>query len=224
MLGAQSAIALDNARLFREVLEERNYSENVLRSLTNGVMTFDTEHNVVKINESRVTESRQPLEIRIGINSEQVVAGNIGSERRMGYTVIGDGVNLAARLESANKQLGTDLLVSGLTVELLRDDYHLRELDLLRVKGKTNPVAVYEVIGTAQQALSQELDQQHSHFAAGLKAYRSRDWRGAGKLFINALNLNPDDIPSQLLLERTQNYEAESPKDDWDGVWTLQNK
>ncbi|MFP6781835.1 MAG: adenylate/guanylate cyclase domain-containing protein, partial [Gammaproteobacteria bacterium] len=93
MLGAQSAIALDNARLFREILEERNYSENVLRSLTNGVMTFDTEHNVVKINESRVTESRQPLEIRIGINSEQVVAGNIGSERRMDCTVIGDGVN-----------------------------------------------------------------------------------------------------------------------------------
>lgn len=429
MLSAQSAIALDNARLFREVLEERNYSENVLRSLSNGVLTFDTRHNVVKINdaaarilkrdpqrilganagsifvaenhwivealekltqtqradvaldteittgggtsavnlnlsplfdstgrflgstmvleditnEKRVRSTmarymtrevadqvletgssvlggrsqlativfsdiknftslserigpqgtvsllneyftemveivfahkgildkyigdaimavfgapftspedadnalgmalamqdalqafnarpsaagRPPIEIRIGISSGQIVAGNIGSDRRMDYTVIGDEVNLAARLESANKQLGTSLLISGTTANLLQNRYHMRELDYLRVKGKQKPVPIFEVLGHADVPLPELRARTLSRFAKGLNAYRRRDWDAAATSFAAALDIAPYDQPSRIFLERARNYRETPPADDWDGVWILYDK
>jgi adenylate cyclase len=96
-------------------------------------------------NKVRVSEGKLPVDIGIGLNTDNVVSGTIGSKKRMDYTIIGDGVNLAARLESACKQYGAHILISEFTYKQLRGTYYSRELDLVVVKGKTKPVAIYEV-------------------------------------------------------------------------------
>jgi hypothetical protein len=97
-------------------------------------------------NKVRNAEGKLPVDIGIGLNTDNVVSGTIGSKKRMDYTIIGDGVNLAARLESACKQYGAHILISEFTNKLLRGTYYSRELDLVVVKGKTQPVAIYEIL------------------------------------------------------------------------------
>jgi adenylate cyclase len=187
-------------------------------------MAIDMRRVLKLFNKKRIASMRMPIEVRIGISSDHVIAGNIGSDRRMDYTVIGDGVNLAARLESANKQLGTQLLVSGMTVNLLQRKYHMREMDLLRVKGKSAPVPIYEILGNADEKLSERTRRVLSWFAKGLSAYRRRDWVGASDFFNAAMDINPNDMPSRIFFDRAQSYLAAPPADDWDGVWTLYEK
>ena len=151
------------------------------------------------LNHRRRQAGQPEFEIRIGINSGDVVAGNIGSARRMDYTVIGDGVNIAARLESANKQLGTQILISGSTRELLRADYRLRELDLIRVKGRLAPVPVFEVRGLSSElAVARETTLLRA-FSGGLEHYRTRHWTKAVEYFERALEFDANDQPSRQL-------------------------
>ena len=187
-------------------------------------MAIEMQKVLKQFNGKRKAAAHPPVEIRIGISSDHIVAGNIGSDRRMDYTVIGDGVNLAARLESANKQLGTQLLISGMTANLLQDRYHMRELDLLRVKGKKNPVPIYEVFGHGDTPLPERIARLLSRFEKGLRAYRQRDWLTASEHFKAAVEIDGDDQPSQIFLQRSESYGAEPPSDDWDGVWTLYDK
>jgi adenylate cyclase len=175
-------------------------------------------------NRRRTAAGTPPLAMRIGINSDQVVAGNVGSARRMDYTVIGDGVNLASRLEGANKVFGTRILTSGLTVALLKERFVLRELDLLRVKGKANPVAVYEVLGFADRELPPGRTELLGHFARGLASYRGRSFGAALTHFERALALDPRDRPSLIFQRRARRYDAVPPPEPWDGVWSLGSK
>lgn len=163
----------------------------------------------------------EPFLIRGGIQSGEVVAGNIGSRgKKMEYTVIGDTVNQAARLEGTAKFYGVEFLVGEGAYLQTRDGYHYRELDRIRVVGKQKPVAVYELRGPLQAGE----DKLASEFATALSLYRSRQWEGAEKIFSAILVEYPNDTPSKIFLNRCEHFRNTPPPDGWDGVFSRLDK
>ena len=163
----------------------------------------------------------EPFAIRGGVQSGEVVAGNIGSHgKKMEYTVIGDTVNQAARLEGTAKFYGVSFLVGDSTYELTRDSFRYRELDRIRVVGKQIPVAVYELRG----ALQDPEDALAVRFAAALALYRERRWDEAENSFAGVLAQFADDHPSAIYVERCRHFRDVPPPDDWDGVFNRREK
>jgi adenylate cyclase len=177
-----------------------------------------------KWNRQRISEGRLPVNIGVGLNTATVVSGNIGSNKRMDFTIIGDGVNLASRLESACKQYGTRILISEFTLCKLQGTYRQREIDLVVVKGKTQPVAVYEILAYHTPESFPGIGEVLGLFKDGLSAYRARKWDAAIRIFGECLAINPNDKPSQLYIERAQILKQTPPPDDWTGVWVMESK
>ncbi|MDM8525603.1 adenylate/guanylate cyclase domain-containing protein [Desulfococcaceae bacterium HSG8] len=169
-------------------------------------------------------KSHDHISIGIGINTDEVLSGNIGSMKRMDYTVIGDGVNLAARLEGANKVYGTNILMSEFTYRDLRSSYVCREVDMVRVKGRNEPVSVYQVLDYHDAASFPHRDDVLELFHKGLCCYRLREWRGGIEKFTRALGLNKNDPVSRLYLDRCRFFKENPPPDEWDGVWVMKTK
>ena len=163
------------------------------------------------------------FDIRIGIATGEALVGSIGSELMMSYTVMGDTVNLASRLEGANKLYGGRILVSEATVAGAAGAIETREIDRVILLGQTQPQAVFEIMGrkgelTAGQAALR------NRFAEGLAAYRGRRWDEARRAFVAALEAAPEDGPSMTFIKRIDSLAAASPGDDWDGSWHLEQK
>jgi len=174
-------------------------------------------------NEVRVARGQEPLDHGVGLNTGLVVSGNIGSPKRMDYTMIGDGVNLAARLESACKQYSARILISEFTRAKLKGTYRLRDVDLVIVKGKTQPVGVYEVLDYHTETSFPNLMDNLSQFNAGVSQYRTGNWNRAKKAFREALKANPGDRLSQTYLDRCAHLE-QNPPAQWNGVWVMSSK
>jgi adenylate cyclase len=177
-----------------------------------------------EFNRLRDVQGKKPVRMGIGVNTGNVVSGNIGSPKRMDYTVIGDAVNLSARLESACKEYSAQILTSEFTLEQLRGTYRTREIDLVIVKGKTEPVAVHEVLDYHDEQTFPNMRDVLSQFSHGLDSYRRANWRTAVSAFEQALSLNPQDNLCQTYIDRCHFYEANPPGDDWDRVWTMTSK
>ncbi|MDP1645778.1 MAG: adenylate/guanylate cyclase domain-containing protein [Thiobacillus sp.] len=163
------------------------------------------------------------VNVRMGIASGEVTVGNIGSETSRGYTVIGDTVNLASRLEQANKFYGTRILVSETTRTLAGDTLAFREIDSLRVAGKLETVRVFELLGVAAE-LSENDRQRVQAYEAGLARYRAQDWDAAEAAFRECLAIEPKDQPSQVMLARIAAFRQAPPGAEWDGVWVALSK
>ncbi len=177
------------------------------------------------LNAQRTAAGKAAIDIGVGISTGDVIVGNIGSSKRMEYTVIGDSVNLGARLEGANKVYGTKVLLSDTTAaELKRDDHLLREIDLIQVQGKDQPVAVFEGLDWHTEETFPNMAKTLEAFAAGREAYRAMDWRRAIDGFEAALAAHGGDRPSAIFLDRCRHYQANPPGDDWDQVWVLTSK
>lgn len=181
-------------------------------------------NELMKWNRQRVDEGKSALNIGIGLNTDSVVSGNIGSEKRMDFTIIGDGVNLASRLESACKQYGVRILISEFTHRKLKDTYRSREIDLVVVKGKTKPVAIYEILDYHTEQTFPSIIEVLSRFRDGLAKYRNQQWDDAIALFQDALALNPEDQPSRIYLQRCESFKQNPPPRDWNGTLVMSSK
>ena len=180
-----------------------------------------------KLNEYNVQRKARGLNTidhSIGLNTDDIVSGNIGSEKRMDYTVIGDGVNLAARLESACKQYGSSILISEFTFEKLKATYRTRMLDRIIVKGKTHPVSVYEIIDFHNEETFPNQREVFSYFEQGMELYKQANWERAITAFSECLKLNKNDKSAQVYIDRCNQLKKQKIGDDWDGVWTLTSK
>ena len=175
-------------------------------------------------NLKRAGEGKLPVLIGIGLNTDVVVAGSIGSQKRTNYTIIGDGVNLAARLESACKQYAARILISEFTYKKLRGTYRTREIDLVVVKGKTRPVGVYEVLDYHTDETFPNLMNVVNQFKDGVEKYRGGKWDAAISAFREALRLNPADKLSEIYIERCEKLKLDPPQGEWDGVWVMEKK
>ncbi|MBE9128515.1 MULTISPECIES: adenylate/guanylate cyclase domain-containing protein [unclassified Coleofasciculus] len=185
---------------------------------------LDMRWRLAEFNQPRLLNRMPLIHIGIGISSGEVVSGNIGSHKRMDYTVIGDGVNLSARLESVTKEYGCDIILSEFTYNLCRDRIWVRELDKIRVKGKYQAVSIYELIEDINTPLNDKTRKFLDLYAAGRQAYINRDFSKAITYFEDARQFKPTDQAVFIHLERSKNYLENPPPEYWDGVHTMTTK
>ncbi|AKG23353.1 adenylate/guanylate cyclase domain-containing protein [Calothrix sp. 336/3] len=185
---------------------------------------LEMRHRLAEFNQRRIVQEQPQINIGIGISSGEVVSGNIGSQKRMDYTVIGDGVNLSSRLEGVTKEYGCDIVISEFTYNLCSDKIWVRELDKICVKGKYQAVTIYELIGDRQTPLDADTKEFLALYKYGRQAYLSRDFAKAIAIFQSAKKIRPTDQPVEIHLERSLNYLHQPPSNSWDGIWTMVTK
>ncbi len=175
-----------------------------------------------RLQDKWAAEGRPVFDIGVGVNSGEMVVGNMGSAMRFDYTVMGDMVNLGARLEGANKEYGTNIIISEFTYKNVKDIMCCRELDSVRVKGKIMPVRIFELLGEKRD--EPDFKSLIEAFARGLTLYREGKWDDAISAFQNTLKIKHDDFVSTMYIKRCNNLKQHPPAQPWDGVFVMTNK
>ncbi len=187
------------------------------------IAALDNQRRLDLLREEFVAMGLPPVYARIGINTGEMIIGNMGSTQRFDFTVMGDSVNLASRLEGAGKAYGTSIIISEDTYRQAADRVEVRELDRLRVKGKEVPVRIYELLARIGD-LDDTTRQVRDLFATGLIHYRQQQWTKAIEYFQMVLALAPEDGPSRTFVQRAERFIKEPPSPTWDGVYRLTSK
>jgi adenylate cyclase len=195
--------------------------DDAIRAVNTAV---EMQEEMKKFNK-KYTNLKEPLKIGIGIHTGVVIAGNIGSEERLDYTVIGDNVNLASRIESLTKHYGSSILISDecymkIKESSYRDEYIIREIDTVIVKGKKRSISVYEVMGRSSDEINRELHLIKENYETALAHYRKQEFGHA----VAKLKENENDKTSKVLASRCRYYLQNPPGNDWDGIFTMKNK
>ena len=183
---------------------------------------LDMMEELKKLQNKWADEGRPVFDIGIGINSGDMVVGNMGSDMRFDYTVMGDMVNLGSRLEGINKEYGTNIVISEYTYAAIKDVLLCRELDSVRVKGKKLPVKIYELLGEKKDA--EKWEKAVSLFEEGLSKYKQGLWDEAIAAFRKVLEVRKDDAPAKLYIDRCEELKKNPPEGPWDGVFTMTRK
>jgi adenylate cyclase len=176
------------------------------------------------LNEKWAAQGIAPFRIGIGLNHGDVLVGNIGSQEKADPTVIGDAVNLASRLEALTRTYAVDILVGARAAELIRDEFDLRSVALVQVKGKTQPVEIFTLIGAKTGQRDEELLSRLETYEAGFRKFRERDFTQAKILFSQFLEFYPDDVLARMYLERCLEYEEQPPDAAWNAVEVFKKK
>jgi adenylate cyclase len=179
---------------------------------------------LLRLNNAWKTEGRMTLGMGVGINHGDVLAGNIGSQDRADLTVIGDAVNLASRLEGLTRFFGVDILVGATAADLIRDEFHLRSVARAQVKGITEPVDVFTIMGTRDDSADQQLLIWLETYEEGIRKFRDRDFTQAKILFSRFLEFYPEDSLAKMYLERSLEYEQAPPDEAWNAVEVFERK
>lgn len=191
------------------------------------LVSLSMQKRLAEMRENWAQEGRPQLHMRIGLNTGLMVVGNMGSRKRFDYTMMGNSVNLAARLEGANKNYGTFLCASEFTYEDAREAVEVREIDLIRVVGIQQPVRLYELLAERGKLSAAQLAAQEA-FAKGLAQYRAQDWDAAESSFQQVLQAIPEDPPAKTFIDRCQLYRQQPPlpagEEEWDGVFVASSK
>ena len=185
---------------------------------------LDMTARLAELNMKWEAEGRKPIAIGIGINTDVVDVGNMGSAKRLAWSVIGDGVNLASRLEGQNKEYHSTVIIGEKTYQQVREQFVCRELDRIKVKGKTRPVKIFELMGWLNDAA--HFQDLNTRWAEAQAAYYQQDWNAAAELFEELLGHYPEDGPSLTFLNRVYEKREKQPKPDpaWDGVFVATSK
>jgi len=204
--------------VFGTALADASDADNALLVATEMI------RELASFNQRRQEQRLEPINIGIGIATGEVLAGSLGSRRRLEYTVIGDNVNLAARLEGANKHYGTTILLAASTAEALKSRALLRRIDRVQVKGKSQPTIAYESMDHYGTERFPRLSALINAYEAGLDHYERRDWAQAIQHFGKALEAVPTDQPSRIFIDRCRYYRDNPPPENWNGVWIMEDK
>lgn len=185
---------------------------------------LDMRRRLAEFNTYRRRVAQPQIRVGIGLSSGEVVSGSIGSQKRMDYTVIGDGVDISSRLEGVTKEYGCDVILSEFTYELCRDKIWVRELDRIRVKGKVKPIRIYELIGDRQSTLDAATQEFLDLYQSGREAYTIADFQSAISFFEQAQHIKAGDRAIAVHLDRAKHYLLNPPSALWDGVYTMTTK
>jgi adenylate cyclase len=204
------------------------HSFGVAEDAKNAVRTaYGMRCALQKLNDGWRGEGRMGLGMGVGINQGEVIVGNIGSSgvhERMDPTVIGDAVNLASRLEALTRTYGVDILIGPTAAELVRDEFHLRSVARVQVKGKTKPVDVCTLLGSKNDQVDRQMLKWMESYEEGIARFRDRDFKEAKILFSQFLEFYPDDTLAKMYLERALEYELQPPDDAWNAIEVFKKK